>query len=80
MRDKEVEIDYRFLPEPNLPSVVVEPQWLLNEQKMIDRKPDYVLFIEDYKIPAKDAFDIAVSKFLILLHSFFDRAGVVSYV
>eukprot|EP00045_Choanoeca_perplexa_P006414 m.54521 g.54521 ORF g.54521 m.54521 type:complete len:501 (+) comp13628_c0_seq1:121-1623(+) len=37
MRSKEDDLDYRFMPEPNLPPLVVEAVWL---QALVDRMPE----------------------------------------
>jgi len=37
MRSKEDELDYRFMPEPNLPPLIIEADWL---QAIADRLPE----------------------------------------
>ncbi|KAJ1372274.1 hypothetical protein KIN20_034383, partial [Parelaphostrongylus tenuis] len=42
MRDKEVKTDYRFTPEPNLPIVKIQPEWVKECKDSVSSSPNYV--------------------------------------
>ncbi|VDN06615.1 unnamed protein product [Thelazia callipaeda] len=61
MREKEVETDYRFLPETNLPPVHIKEEWIKTCKSMIV-KPSYLKCIEEYGIEPRTALKIASEK------------------
>lgn len=61
MREKDIETDYRFMPESNLLSVHIKPQWL-EEAKAAVRKPQYLRNIQDFGIEPHTSLSIAVSE------------------
>ncbi|KAM3723362.1 Glutamyl-tRNA(Gln) amidotransferase subunit B [Dirofilaria immitis] len=63
MREKEIETDYRFMPEPNLPPVHIEQEWIENCRPML-LKPRYLKNIDEYGIEPKIALKIANRKTL----------------
>lgn len=60
MREKEIETDYRFMPEPNLPPVHIKQEWIENCRLML-LKPRYLKNIEEYGLEPEVALQIAVS-------------------
>uniref|UniRef100_A0A0R3S387 GatB_N domain-containing protein n=1 Tax=Elaeophora elaphi TaxID=1147741 RepID=A0A0R3S387_9BILA len=61
MREKEIETDYRFMPEPNLPPVHIKQEWIKNCCSML-LKPRYLKNIEEYGMKPEIALDIANQK------------------
>lgn len=59
MREKEIETDYRFMPEPNLPPVYIKQEWLENCRSMLS-KPHYLKYIEENGVKPEIALQIAV--------------------
>ncbi|PAV83071.1 hypothetical protein WR25_02599 [Diploscapter pachys] len=56
MRDKEEETDYRFMVEPNLPMIKVNPEWLYEIDKgLSSSQPRYMELISKYGFPARRA-------------------------
>lgn len=57
MRTKEQLNDYRYFPEPDLPTVVLSSDYLDELKKFIPALPAqrFMHYISDYKIPASDA-------------------------
>lgn len=60
MREKEIETDYRFMPEPNLPPVHIKQHWV-DDCRAALRKPRYLKNIEERGIEPHVALQIAVS-------------------
>uniref|UniRef100_A0A915PRK2 C2H2-type domain-containing protein n=1 Tax=Setaria digitata TaxID=48799 RepID=A0A915PRK2_9BILA len=58
MREKGIETDYRFMPEPNLPPVHIKKEWI-NSCRSVLSKPRYLKYIEDYGIEPQVALQIA---------------------
>ncbi|VDK54493.1 unnamed protein product [Anisakis simplex] len=58
MREKEIETDYRFMPEPNLPTVVISDELIENVEKNIKRIPKYLHFINEYGFDCDSALYI----------------------
>ncbi|KJH53104.1 hypothetical protein DICVIV_00602 [Dictyocaulus viviparus] len=46
MRDKEVNTDYRFTPEPNLPIVKIQPQWIEECVESTSSTPTHIKYQE----------------------------------
>uniref|UniRef100_A0A1I8EGH8 GatB_N domain-containing protein n=1 Tax=Wuchereria bancrofti TaxID=6293 RepID=A0A1I8EGH8_WUCBA len=61
MREKEIEMDYRFMPEPNLPPVQIKQEWIENCRLMLS-KPRYLKNIEEYGMGPEVALQIANQK------------------
>ncbi|KAK6101807.1 aspartyl/glutamyl-tRNA(Asn/Gln) amidotransferase B subunit [Brugia pahangi] len=61
MREKEIEMDYRFMPEPNLPPVQIKQEWIANCRLMLS-KPRYLKNIEEYGMRPEVALRIANQK------------------
>ncbi|VDM12036.1 unnamed protein product [Wuchereria bancrofti] len=85
MREKKIEMDYRFMPEPNLPPVQIKQEWIENCRLMLS-KPRYLKNIEEYGMGPEVALQIAVSIEVyetckILVHSLyaFDETIVCMY-
>lgn len=56
-RSKEEAHDYRYFPEPDLPPLVVEPEWVERVRQELPELP-YARkgrFVRDYKLPATEA-------------------------
>lgn len=60
MREKEIETDYRFMPESNLPPVHIKQEWIENCRRILS-KPRYLKNIEEYDMEPEVALQIAVS-------------------
>ncbi|OGN82426.1 MAG: hypothetical protein A2X24_01185 [Chloroflexi bacterium GWB2_54_36] len=56
-RSKEEAHDYRYFPEPDLPPLVVEPQWVERVRAELPELPlaRKIRFERDYNLPASDA-------------------------
>ncbi|VDK87332.1 unnamed protein product [Litomosoides sigmodontis] len=63
MREKEIETDYRFIPEPNLPPVHIKQEWIENCRSLLS-KPRYLKNIEEYGMKPEVAMQIANEKAL----------------
>ena len=57
MRSKEEAHDYRYFPDPDLLTIVIDENWKSRIKKQIPELPDerQARFINDYKLPAYDA-------------------------
>jgi aspartyl-tRNA(Asn)/glutamyl-tRNA(Gln) amidotransferase subunit B len=57
MRSKEEAHDYRYFPDPDLLTIVIDENWMSRIKKQIPELPDerQARFINDYKLPAYDA-------------------------
>jgi len=64
MRTKEESQDYRYFPEPDLVTLVVEQKWIDEISKSSPELPDRrkKRFVEDYKIPEYDAEVLTATK------------------
>ncbi|KAL4003602.1 aspartyl/glutamyl-tRNA(Asn/Gln) amidotransferase B subunit [Acanthocheilonema viteae] len=65
MREKEIETDYRFIPEPNLPPVHIKQEWVESCRSMLS-KPCYLKNIEEYGMKPEVALQIANQKTLAI--------------
>ena len=74
MRTKEEAEDYRYFPEPDLPPLIIDDEWLESIKASLPELPDQVKerFIRDYGITSYDA-DILVRD-RVLAH-FFEEAA-----
>lgn len=69
MRSKEDSKDYRYFPEPDVPPVLIDQEWIADIQ---ERQPEFqgekaMRFVTEYGIPAYDADVLTQSKFLAAL-------------
>ena len=56
-------MDYRFLPEPNLPPMAIEPNWLDTAKRNAQFDLPHFKLIQNYGFPPTFAFEIVVSQF-----------------
>ena len=70
MRSKEDAHDYRYFPEPDLPPLVVAPQWIETVKNALPELPDAkaTRFVKDFGIPEYDAKVITSSKALAMFY------------
>ncbi|MBT9137881.1 Asp-tRNA(Asn)/Glu-tRNA(Gln) amidotransferase subunit GatB [candidate division NPL-UPA2 bacterium Unc8] len=66
MRVKESSPDYRYFPEPDLPPVVIKPQWIKTIRAAMPELPAERLrrFVKKYHLPPYDAIILTSSKSL----------------
>jgi aspartyl-tRNA(Asn)/glutamyl-tRNA(Gln) amidotransferase subunit B len=64
MRTKEDAQDYRYFPDPDLPPLVISPEWISKVQADMPELPDAVRLrlIENYALPEYDAMVLTQSK------------------
>ena len=64
MRTKEDAQDYRYFPDPDLPPLVISPEWISAVQAGMPELPDAVRLrlIENYALPEYDAMVLTQSK------------------
>lgn len=57
MRTKEEEMDYRYFPEPDLPPLILNDEFIEEVKKLIPEMPEEKAsrFVQQYKIPQYDA-------------------------
>ncbi|HZK18823.1 MAG TPA: Asp-tRNA(Asn)/Glu-tRNA(Gln) amidotransferase subunit GatB, partial [Clostridia bacterium] len=57
MRSKEEAHDYRYFPEPDLPPIVVDPEWVSEIEGELPELPDHrkERFVDEYGLPPYDA-------------------------
>jgi aspartyl-tRNA(Asn)/glutamyl-tRNA(Gln) amidotransferase subunit B len=57
MRSKEEAHDYRYFPEPDLPPLVIDPEWIEEARQALPEMPveKRRRFVEQYGLPAYDA-------------------------
>lgn len=70
MRTKEDSKDYRYFPEPDVPPVLIDREWI---SEIKSRQPEFqtekaARFVEEYGIPAYDADILTQSKHLADLY------------
>jgi len=63
MRTKEDAADYRYFPDPDLPPLVVEPQWVEQVRSQMPELPRAMAarFVADYGLPEYDATTLTQS-------------------
>ena len=68
MRSKEKAHDYRYFPDPDLPPVTIEPEYVEKIRAALPELPEEKLrrFVDDFSIPEKDADVLCSSKPLAL--------------
>ena len=63
MRSKEDAADYRYFPDPDLPSLVIAPEWIEQVRNTMPEPPRAMAqrFINDYALPEYDAATLTQS-------------------
>ena len=61
MRSKEEAHDYRYFPDPDLPPLVVEPEWVAEARASVPELPEARKrrFVSQYGLPERDAAPLA---------------------
>ncbi len=74
MRSKEEAHDYRYFPEPDLPPLKLDPEWLEDLRSTLPELPEAKTrrFISDYQLSADDALQLAAS---LPLAAFFEECA-----
>ena len=64
MRTKEDAADYRYFPDPDLPPLVIEPEWVERVRSAMAELPRVMAqrFVTDYGLPEYDATTLTQSK------------------
>ncbi len=64
MRTKEDSADYRYFPDPDLPALVIERDWVARVQAAMPELPRVMAerFVRDYGLPEYDASQLTQSK------------------
>ena len=64
MRTKEDAADYRYFPDPDLPPLVIAPEWVERERAQMPELPRAMAarFVADYGLPEYDATTLTQSK------------------
>ncbi|QKO23246.1 Asp-tRNA(Asn)/Glu-tRNA(Gln) amidotransferase subunit GatB [Rhodoferax sp. BAB1] len=64
MRTKEDAADYRYFPDPDLPPLVIEPEWIERVRSELPELPRVMAarFVSDYGLPEYDATTLTQSK------------------
>ena len=74
MRTKEDAHDYRYFPDPDLPPLVIAPEWIERERATMPELPQAMAgrFQRDYALPAYDATMMTQS---LAMAGFFEQAS-----
>ncbi|NBP45288.1 MAG: Asp-tRNA(Asn)/Glu-tRNA(Gln) amidotransferase subunit GatB, partial [Betaproteobacteria bacterium] len=74
MRTKEDAADYRYFPDPDLPPLVVAPEWVLQVKAGMPELPRAMAarFVADYALPEYDATTLTQSK---AMASYFEQVA-----
>ena len=77
MRTKEDAADYRYFPDPDLPPLVVAPQWVEQVRAQLPELPRAMAqrFVRDYGLPEYDATTLTQSK---AMGSYFEAVAQAS--
>jgi aspartyl-tRNA(Asn)/glutamyl-tRNA(Gln) amidotransferase subunit B len=77
MRTKEDAADYRYFPDPDLPPLVVEPEWVERVRSEMAELPRVMAarFVKDYGLPEYDATTLTQSK---AMAAYFEAAAQAS--
>jgi len=59
LRVKGNDMDYRFLPEPNLPRLHVKDEWIEKERKEVKLDAPHLNYIFEHKLPVNFSFKLA---------------------
>jgi aspartyl-tRNA(Asn)/glutamyl-tRNA(Gln) amidotransferase subunit B len=77
MRTKEDAADYRYFPDPDLPPLVIAPDWVERVRSEMAELPRVMAarFVQDYGLPEYDATTLTQSK---AMAAFFEAAAKAS--
>jgi aspartyl-tRNA(Asn)/glutamyl-tRNA(Gln) amidotransferase subunit B len=77
MRSKEDSADYRYFPDPDLPPLVIAPEWIEATRAAMGELPRAMAarFVADYGLPAYDAAILTQSK---AMAAYFEAAAQAS--
>ncbi|KQP49730.1 Asp-tRNA(Asn)/Glu-tRNA(Gln) amidotransferase subunit GatB [Pseudorhodoferax sp. Leaf274] len=77
MRTKEDAADYRYFPDPDLPPLVIAPEWVEQVRSEMPELPRAMAqrFVADYGLPAYDAAQLTASK---ATSAYFEQAARAS--
>jgi aspartyl-tRNA(Asn)/glutamyl-tRNA(Gln) amidotransferase subunit B len=77
MRTKEDAADYRYFPDPDLPPLVVAPEWVERVRREMPELPRVMAarFVNDYGLPEYDATTLTQSK---AMGAYFEEAAKAS--
>jgi aspartyl-tRNA(Asn)/glutamyl-tRNA(Gln) amidotransferase subunit B len=77
MRTKEDAADYRYFPDPDLPPLVIEPEWVQRVRSQMAELPRTMAarFVKDYGLPEYDATTLTQSK---AMAAYFEAAAKAS--
>jgi aspartyl-tRNA(Asn)/glutamyl-tRNA(Gln) amidotransferase subunit B len=77
MRTKEDAADYRYFPDPDLPPLVVAPEWVERVRSEMAELPRVMAarFVRDYALPEYDATTLTQSK---AMAAYFEAAAAAS--
>ena len=77
MRTKEDAADYRYFPDPDLPPLVIAPEWVEATRAQMTELPRTMAarFVQDYGLPEYDATTLTQSK---AMASYFEAAAQAS--
>ncbi len=77
MRTKEDAADYRYFPDPDLPPLVIAPEWVEQVRSEMPELPRAMAqrFVADYGLPAYDAAQLTASK---ATSAYFEQAAQAS--
>ncbi|MGC3986546.1 MAG: Asp-tRNA(Asn)/Glu-tRNA(Gln) amidotransferase subunit GatB [Pseudorhodoferax sp.] len=77
MRTKEDAADYRYFPDPDLPPLVIAPEWVEQVRGEMPELPRAMAqrFVADYGLPAYDAAQLTASK---ATSAYFEQAARAS--
>jgi aspartyl-tRNA(Asn)/glutamyl-tRNA(Gln) amidotransferase subunit B len=77
MRTKEDAADYRYFPDPDLPPLVVAPEWVARVRSQMAELPRVMAarFVKDYGLPEYDAATLTQSK---AMAAYFEAAAQAS--
>jgi aspartyl-tRNA(Asn)/glutamyl-tRNA(Gln) amidotransferase subunit B len=64
MRSKEDAQDYRYFPDPDLPPLVIDPDWIARIESEMPELPEAMKarFVHDYGLPAADATTLTANR------------------
>jgi aspartyl-tRNA(Asn)/glutamyl-tRNA(Gln) amidotransferase subunit B len=77
MRTKEDAADYRYFPDPDLPPLVIAPEWIARVKSEMPELPRVMAarFVKDYGLPEYDATTLTQSK---AMGAYFEEAARAS--
>jgi aspartyl-tRNA(Asn)/glutamyl-tRNA(Gln) amidotransferase subunit B len=77
MRTKEDAADYRYFPDPDLPPLVIAPEWIARVKREMPELPRVMAarFVKDYGLPEYDATTLTQSK---AMAAYFEEAAKAS--